>query len=125
MPESNIYLALCYYKLVLEARHNVKKKSRKETRYKILYTTFLCKIYGRKKINFNDLKSPESPSAAMNYATHQKNCRKYSNIHHDSTVSLPHCFTEQRQQLFYSVSFYSYPFIFCCLQPKTTQQSLS
>ena len=32
----------------------------------------LARYRGRREINFNDHKSPQSPAAAMNYATHQE-----------------------------------------------------
>lgn len=78
MLESNIYFARAAANWSSkQTTQNAKETSENKertigTRYRTCYASFICKISGGSEINFNDLESPETPSAVMNYATHQK-----------------------------------------------------
>lgn len=77
--EAHAWIEYFLCKLVLGARREKKRaKWMIETRYRTCYATFICKISGGKsEINFNDIKSPETPSVEMNYATHQKKVQQH------------------------------------------------
>lgn len=117
MLVSNIYFFRATLQIGLRSKVYAEKYGKKNdwnTIHDLLCNYHLQNEWRGNEINFNDPKSPETPSAAMNYATHQKR-GKHSSIHHDdarifslSSVSSHTLFTACFLILFY----------FCCLELK-------